>query len=46
MKRYLFALFLICAATLPACQCDNPPDMAPVEGETTALLMIAPEGLA
>ncbi len=31
MKRLFFALALVCAAALPACQCDDPPDIGPVE---------------
>ncbi len=33
MKRFfLFAALLLCAS-LPACQCADPPDVGPVEGE-------------
>ena len=31
MPRLLVALALVLALALPACQCDEPPQMAPVE---------------
>ena len=44
MKRLFFALLFVCAAALPACQCDQPPHMAPIEG--AALPVTAPPALA
>lgn len=40
MKRLLLAAcFALCFA-LPACQCSNPPDVGPVEGDADATHLV------
>ena len=44
MKRYFLAFLFICTLALPACQCDEPPDIGPVED--ASLATPAPAGRA
>lgn len=39
MKKLFLAFLLVCAAALPACQCDDPPDMAPIEGSSGLVVL-------
>ena len=40
MKRLLLAACFVFCFALPACQCANPPDVGPVEGDEDAFLLI------
>lgn len=43
MKKALFLFAIVCIASLPACQCDTPPPVGPVEdGRTGALELVLP----
>lgn len=40
MRRLLAAAAFVFLASLPACQCDERPDVGPIEGETSAVAAV------